>query len=78
MTYYIIVRSHYYGPKVGPWHLLADHSGQPVTFASRKEAIAAINPDGISHNEYACEFKILNDGNSGDIRIERRLNQCFV
>ncbi len=33
MTYYIIVRSHYYGPKVGPWHLLADQSGEPVTFA---------------------------------------------
>jgi hypothetical protein len=74
LTYYIIVRSHYYGPATGPWHLLLDESGEPVTFTSRKEAIAAVNPTGFNHNEYACEFRVLSDGNNEAMRIERRLN----
>jgi hypothetical protein len=74
MAYYLIVRSHYYGPKSGPWHLLLEESGEPVTFASRREATAAINPNGLNHNEYACEFKLLRDGNDGAIRVERRQN----
>ncbi len=74
MPCYLIVRSHYYGPKSGPWRLLVDESGEPLTFASRKEATAAIDPDGLNHNEYACEIMVLSDGNRAPVRIERRRN----
>ena len=74
MSYYIIIRSHYYGPKGGPWRLLVEESGEPLTFVSRKEAIAAIDPNSLQHSEYACEIMILSDGNSATILLERRLN----
>jgi hypothetical protein len=74
MSYYIIVRCHYYGPKSGPWHLYLDETGEPLIFARRNEAIAAIDSLCLSHNEYACDVKILTEGNNEDICIERRLN----
>ena len=74
MSYYIIVRRHYYGPKSGPWHLYLDETGEPVIFARRKEAIAAIYCLRLSHNEYACDVKILKDNSTEDFSIERRLN----
>jgi hypothetical protein len=74
MPCYLIVRSHYYGRKNGPWRLLVDESGEPLIFASRKEATAAIDPDGLNHNEYACEIMVLSDGNSEPVHIERRWN----
>ena len=74
MSYYIIVRCHYYGPKSGPWHLYLDETGEPVSFARRKEAIAAIYSFGLSHNEYARDFKLLREGNCDNFCMERRLN----
>lgn len=77
MAFYLIVRSHYYGPKTGPWHLLVDTTGEPVVFASRKEAMAAIRSESLSHNEYACEFNVVSDGNCAGGRIERRRNDVL-
>ena len=78
MSYYIIVRciigAIIMVPKTGPWHLYLDETGGPVTFARRKEAIAAIESIRLSHNQYACDVKILTEDSNGDICIERRLN----
>ncbi len=74
MRYYIIVRCHYYGPKSGPWHLYLDETGEPVTFASRKEGIAAIYSFCLSHNTYACDVKILSERHNENFSIERGLN----
>ncbi|HEV3511860.1 MAG TPA: hypothetical protein VGS05_09170 [Candidatus Sulfotelmatobacter sp.] len=35
---------------------------------------AAIESFRLSHNEYACDVKILTEDSNGDISIERRLN----
>ena len=74
MAYYVIVRSHYYGSKSGPWRLVVEGSGELMTFASRKEANATVNSYSLSHNEYACEFQILSDANYSCGLLQRRVN----
>lgn len=75
MAYYVILRCHYYGARIGPWNLCVEEGGEPATFDSRDEAIDAIYASGLKHNQYACELKILSDHDGEeDIRIERRRN----
>ncbi len=74
---YLLARSHYYGPRTGPWTLCVDESGEPVEFASREEAMEFVEQEtGLSRNEYARDYRVVEGTVDPDvIQIQRKLSR---
>lgn len=73
---YLLGRSHYYGPKTGPWTLCVDEAGDPAEFESRAEATEFIEEEShLSRNEYARDYRIVEGTvDSNLIHLERKLS----
>ena len=78
MVYFLILRSHYYGPRTGPWQLATDEEGEPVTFDSRDEAVQWTEEWGfisLTRSEYARDYKLIEGTvDSEAIHVERRVS----